>query len=78
MKKVQCRLAVLMSEKDTKLTQTKLREETGLAIQTINQLFHSSMKRVDINTIEVLCKYFNVEVGDLFVLREVNSPDNDG
>ncbi|WP_346016576.1 helix-turn-helix transcriptional regulator [Chroococcidiopsis sp. CCMEE 29] len=74
MRKVYCRLAVLMAEKDPKLTQTRLRDETGLAIQTINQLFHSSMKRVDLNTIETLCEYFNVEVGDLFVLREVSEP----
>lgn len=65
-----CRLAVLMAERDPHLTQRKLAEDTGLSPTTINQLFGSKFKRVDVGTAETLCNYFKCNVGDLFVMRE--------
>lgn len=65
-----CRLAVLMAEKDPKLSQRKLAEETGLAIATVNRLFNNTFDRVDKNTLETLCNYFNKDVGDLLVMRD--------
>ena len=69
MKKMFCRLAVLMAEKDPKLSQSRLAEETGLGITTVSRLFNNNFGRVDKNTIEVLCRYFDRDVGDLFVMR---------
>lgn len=66
-----CKLAVLMAEKDPKLSQRKLAEETGLGITTINRLFNNEFDRVDRHTVEKLCDYFGRGVGDLFELREV-------
>ncbi len=68
-----CRLAVLMAEKDPQLSQRQLAKETGLSPTTINKLFTNKFERVDVNTLETLCDYFNKEVGDLLVLREVSS-----
>jgi putative transcriptional regulator len=73
MKKVHCKLAVLMAEKDPRLSQKRLAEETGLGMMTVRRLFLNDFTRVDTHTIEELCKYFNCEVGDLFELREVKS-----
>lgn len=66
-----CRLAVLMAEKDPKLSQRKLAEDTGLGIATINRLFNNSFDRVDRHTVEVLCRYFGRGVGDLFEIRDL-------
>uniref|UniRef100_B8HM11 Transcriptional regulator, XRE family n=1 Tax=Cyanothece sp. (strain PCC 7425 / ATCC 29141) TaxID=395961 RepID=B8HM11_CYAP4 len=66
---IYCRLAVLMAEKDPKLSQHKLAFDTGLGITTINRLFNNKFSRVDTNTIEVLCRYFRCKVDDLLVLR---------
>lgn len=71
MKKMYCKLAVLMAEKDVKLTQQKLAKDTGLGSSTVNRLFNNTFDRVDRGTVETLCKYFECEVGQLFVLREV-------
>lgn len=68
-----CRLAVLMAEKDPKLSQRKLSDDTGLGVTTINRLFNNTFDRVDKNTVEVLCNYFGRSVGDLFVMREESS-----
>ncbi len=71
MKRMYCRLAVLMAEKNPQLTQRQLSEETKLGVTTINRLFRNDFSRVDTNTVETLCAYFGCEVGDLFVLKEV-------
>lgn len=64
-----CRLAVLMSEKNPQLSQRQLARETGLDITTINRLYTNNFNRVDSNTIEVLCNYFQKNVGDLLEMR---------
>ncbi|ELR97397.1 putative transcriptional regulator [Gloeocapsa sp. PCC 73106] len=71
MKKMYCRLAVLMAEKDPQLSQRQLAEDTKLGVTTINRLFRNDFSRVDTHTIETLCLYFRCEIGDLFVLRKV-------
>lgn len=68
-----CRLAVLMAEKDPQLSQRRLSDETKLSITTINRLFTNRFDRVDVKTTETLCNYFGCQVGDLFVMREVES-----
>uniref|UniRef100_B8HZ58 Transcriptional regulator, XRE family n=1 Tax=Cyanothece sp. (strain PCC 7425 / ATCC 29141) TaxID=395961 RepID=B8HZ58_CYAP4 len=68
--KIYCRLAVLMAEKDPKLSQHKLADDTGLGITTVNRLFNNKFSRVDTHTIEVLCRYFECKVDDLLVLRQ--------
>lgn len=72
MKKMYCRLAVLMAEKDPQLSQRQLAKETGLSSTTINRLFTNKFDRVDVNTIETLCDYLGREISDLFILREVD------
>uniref|UniRef100_B8HPK5 Transcriptional regulator, XRE family n=1 Tax=Cyanothece sp. (strain PCC 7425 / ATCC 29141) TaxID=395961 RepID=B8HPK5_CYAP4 len=66
---IHCRLAVLMAEKDPKLSQHKLAADTGLGITTVNRLFNNKFSRVDTNTIKTLCKYFSCDIGQLLVLR---------
>ncbi|MFB2769814.1 helix-turn-helix domain-containing protein [Pelatocladus sp. BLCC-F211] len=68
-KKMFCRLAVLMAEKDPQLSQRQLAKDTGLDITTINRLFTNKFSRVDVGTVEVLCNYFGREVGELFEMR---------
>lgn len=64
------RLAVLMAEKDPRLSQRELSRQTGLAPNTINKLHNDDFDRVDTNTIETLCAYFQCGLTDLFVLRD--------
>ena len=70
-----CRLAVLMAEKNPQLSQRQLATETGLSPTTVHRLFTNKFERVDTNTVEVLCSYFDKEIGDLFVLRSSSKAD---
>ncbi|PSF34932.1 XRE family transcriptional regulator [Aphanothece hegewaldii CCALA 016] len=72
MRKMFCRLAVLMAEKDPQLSQRQLAQETGLSPTTINKLFTNKFERVDVHTLEILCDYLGKEVGDLLVLRNLD------
>lgn len=69
-RKMFCRLAILMAQKDARLSQRQLAKDTGLSPTTINKLFTNQFVRVDSNTIEVLCEYFGRNISDLFELRE--------
>jgi putative transcriptional regulator len=57
-----------MAERE--ITQTQLRESLGLGSHTISKLYNNRFDRVDRETIEKLCDYFSIEVGDLFVLKD--------
>lgn len=65
-----CRLAVLMAEKDPKLTQRSLSKELGLGLTTIGRLYNNNFERIDKNTVEVMCRYFNCGIGELFVMKD--------
>lgn len=43
---------------------------TGLAINTVSGLYHDKSKRVDIETLDRLCAFFNVGVGDILTYVE--------
>jgi putative transcriptional regulator len=68
-KKMFCRLAVLMAEKNPQLSQRQLSRETKLDITTINRLYTNNFSRVDVSTVEVLCNYFACGVSDLLEMR---------
>ncbi|MBG1261729.1 helix-turn-helix transcriptional regulator [Nostoc sp. BAE] len=58
-----------MAEKNPQMSQRQLAKETGLDITTINRLYTNNFSRVDVGTVEVLCNYFEQEVGELFEMR---------
>ena len=73
MRKMYCRLAVLMAEKDPRLTQRRLSRETRLSVTTVNRLHNNDFERVDTATVNTLCNYFGCDVGELIVLKKVKA-----
>lgn len=73
--KMRCRLPVLMAEQDPPLTQRRLAKEVGISTTTVNQLYNNKFQKLDVETVEKLCKYFRCEVGDLFVMKEVEDKE---
>lgn len=73
MRKVFCRLPNLMVEKDPRLTQRRLASELQISHTTVNKLYNGQplTARIDPETVEVVCNYFNCDVGDLFTMKEV-------
>lgn len=72
-----CRLAVLMAEKDPRLTQRRLSRETRLSVTTVNRLHNNDFERIDTATVNTLCNYFGCDVGELFVMKDVKSSQSD-
>lgn len=68
MKKVYCRLPILMAEQKPPLNQADVHRETGLAKNTISNLYRNENDRIQYDTIVKLCEFFDCEIGDLLEL----------
>lgn len=69
---VRCRLSELMGR--DKLRVADVARLTGLNRSTVTALYNETVSRVDLPTIEALCKLFRCQVGDLFMI----APDRGG
>ncbi|MED4903975.1 helix-turn-helix domain-containing protein [Parageobacillus thermoglucosidasius] len=60
-----------------KWTQKQLSEITGIRPATISALYHETIKRIEIEQINELCKAFNCQPGDLmtYVPDEEYTPE---
>ena len=65
---IKCNLSILMG--GTRVTITKLSEETGLSRNTISALYHEKAKGVEFSTMIKLCEYFDCPVGVLFQIEK--------
>lgn len=66
---IRCHLSRLMGEKKLKISD--LARETGLHRNTITLLYQENATRVDIETMDALCRYFGVSIGELFEFVDV-------
>jgi len=60
---IKCHLSRLMGERKLKISD--IARDTGLHRNTITLLYQETANRVDLETLDVLCKYFDVGVADL-------------
>lgn len=44
--------------------------ETGINRSTVTRLYHETTTRIDFETLETLCKFFDCEPGDLLSLTD--------
>jgi putative transcriptional regulator len=68
---IKCHLSRLMGERKLKISDVA--RDTGLHRNTITLLYQETANRIDLDAIEVLCRYFNVSVGELLELQESSS-----
>ena len=61
---IRCYLSRLMGEKKLKIIEVA--RGAGLPRHMVAKLYYETAKRIDLNTIDCLCRFFNCEVGDLF------------
>lgn len=61
---IKCHLSRLMGERKLKISDVV--RDTGINRGTITRLFHETATRVDLEVIDVLCGYFDCDVGALF------------
>ncbi|MGG1598016.1 helix-turn-helix domain-containing protein [Paenibacillus naphthalenovorans] len=57
------RLSEIMGRKRLKIADVVA--GTGLAINTVSGLYHDKVKRVDLETLDKLCLFLDVGVGDI-------------
>ncbi len=64
---MKCNLSTLMGKSRYSIQDVHVK--TGLARSTVTQLYHDKATRIDFDTIEKLCKLFDCEISDLFILE---------
>ena len=60
-----CNLAVLLAKKKLKVSDAV--RATGISQSTLLRLYHDKTTRIDFETIEKLCDFLEIEVGDLLI-----------
>jgi putative transcriptional regulator len=66
------RLHILMAEHDPPLTQMALIKRSGLGSHTISRLYNNTFQRVDVDTVDRLCGFFDCDLVDLFEMEGKN------
>ena len=61
---IRCHLSRLLGERKLKISDVA--RATDINRGTLTRLYHETAERVEIETIEQLCRYLNVGVGELF------------
>ncbi len=56
-------LSKLMGEK--RITITEVAKCTGMSASTISNLYNEKVKRLDFDTLEKLCEFFNCNIEDI-------------
>lgn len=71
-------LRILLAQKSHREGRTiSLREvvrDTGVPISTVMGMANNTIRRVPLDELGELCRYFNCEVGELLKLEEVPDP----
>ena len=68
------KLPVILAEK--KLRVADVVRATGMSKSTLHKLYNEESSRIDFNTIDQLCEFLDVQVGDLFIY-ESNTKDDE-
>ena len=58
------RLPLLLAEKRLKVADAF--RETGISKTTLHKIYNDQSTRIDFDTIDKLCEYLDVKVGDIF------------
>lgn len=65
---IKCHLSRLLGEKRLKVADVA--RDTGINRGTLTRLFHDKAERVDLATVEKLCRYLDCGIGELFELAD--------
>lgn len=67
--KVNSKLAILVAERRMQNGRAPgirtIAAESGASVSTVQRLMNNTMKRVPLDDLAMLCKYFGVSVGDI-------------
>ena len=61
---IKCKLSTLLGER--KLKVAEVARDTGINKNTLHRLYNETATRIDLEVIEKLCLYLDIEIEDLF------------
>ena len=59
---------VILAEK--KLRVADVVRATGMSKSTLHKLYNEELTRIDLDTIDRICAYLDIQVGDLFIFEK--------
>lgn len=65
---INCRLHMLMAEK--RMNISDLHRETGLSRTLLTLMHKDELSRIDLESLNTLCNYFDCEVGDIILFQK--------
>lgn len=60
---IKCHLSRVLGERKLKISDVA--RETGINRGTLTRMYHETLVRVDLETINTLCEYLSISVGEL-------------
>jgi putative transcriptional regulator len=68
---IKCHLSRILGERKQKIAEVS--RDTGINRNTLHRLYNETATRVELDVIEQLCRYLEIQVGELFELEEPGS-----
>ena len=65
---IRLHLSRLMGERRLKIADVV--RDTGISRTALTRLYHEKVERLDLETLEILCRYLDVEVADMLELTD--------
>ena len=62
---INCQLSKILGEKRIKVA--ALARETGINKNTLHRLFNDEATRIELDVLDKLCEYLDVEIGEMLV-----------
>jgi putative transcriptional regulator len=63
---IKCHLSRLLGERKLKISDVA--RDTGINRGTLTRLYYETAERIELTVVEDLCRYLNIEVGELLEL----------
>lgn len=61
---IKCYLSRILGDK--KLKVAEVARDTGINKNTLHRLYNETATRIDLEVVEQLCRYLEIEIGELF------------
>ncbi|MGI2040454.1 helix-turn-helix domain-containing protein [Shewanella frigidimarina] len=67
---IKCHFSRIIGDK--KLKVSEVARDTGINKNTLHRLYNETATRIELEMIETLCRYLDVEIGELLEIKEDN------
>lgn len=72
---IRLKLSAIMGERRLKISDVA--RDTGINRGTITRIYHEDVEKLDLDTLEELCRYLEVDISDMLVMTDETRNDRD-